>query len=190
VPSRRCKFRYLVALCHNPGPRFLVCVRVLRVSSVWHVQALDAAIAHLNDHFLSVRRKFETLREYHLQQKSKHDNLLESFETDLARVRAPSQNETTEEASSGIGLTIGGPPNMRGRFTVARGDTASSTAKRRHADPRRRGARSTLAQVGRGMSKQCWFVEPSASPLVPRCLARTTSCILLTEPVACDLTGL
>jgi hypothetical protein len=64
------------------------------------VQALDAAIAHLNDHFLSVRRKFETLREYHLQQKSKHDNLLESFETDLARVRAPSQNETTEEASS------------------------------------------------------------------------------------------
>ena len=51
------------------------------------MQALDVAVAHLNEQYRQVPPSFEAFNEYYQRQKSKHDNLLESFETDLAKVR-------------------------------------------------------------------------------------------------------
>jgi hypothetical protein len=54
---------------------------------VGRVQALEVAVAHLNEQYRQVPPSFEAFNEYYQRQKSKHENLLESFETDLAKVR-------------------------------------------------------------------------------------------------------
>ncbi|ELR16141.1 ubiquitin domain containing protein [Acanthamoeba castellanii str. Neff] len=50
-------------------------------------KALDVAVAHLNEQYRQVPPSFEAFNEYYQRQKSKHENLLESFETDLAKLR-------------------------------------------------------------------------------------------------------
>jgi hypothetical protein len=65
------------------------------------VQALDVAVAHLNEQYRQVPPSFEAFNEYYQRQKSKHENLLESFETDLAKVRHTHTPHTTHDMTVG-----------------------------------------------------------------------------------------